>query len=239
MNSFTAQGMVFKSDHVQAQWDTWAYEYEGTFYLYYLITEHGPGEGFGVATSTDGVHWEDHGWAIRQSSPIGAYRPRFHFSAQEGYINDPNGLFFYNGVYPMFFQHWDMGRKAWGHATSENLLHWSEQGDALRPRDGFQAFSGGAVIDKHNTSGLQDGEPPPIVALFTAWGDGQHLANSTDGGWNWNRNAFRRNVPKPIVGQAVLGSAISPRLDPIRQVQPTQALKNGLNFDAFEFSSSA
>ena len=59
--------MIFKSDIVEAQWDTWCYYYEGTYYLYYLITERSPGEGFGVATSKDGVHWEDHGWAIRES----------------------------------------------------------------------------------------------------------------------------------------------------------------------------
>jgi len=59
--------MIFKSDIVEAQWDTWCYYHDGTYYLYYLITERSPGEGFGVATSEDGVHWEDHGWAIRES----------------------------------------------------------------------------------------------------------------------------------------------------------------------------
>jgi len=62
-----AGAMIFKSDKVAAHWYTWAYYHEGTYYLYYLITEHGPGEGFGVATSKDGVHWEDHGWALHQS----------------------------------------------------------------------------------------------------------------------------------------------------------------------------
>ena len=59
--------MIFKSDNVKAHWDTWAYYHEGTYYLYYLITESSAGEGFGVATSEDGVHWHDHGWAIRES----------------------------------------------------------------------------------------------------------------------------------------------------------------------------
>ena len=62
----SAYGMVFKSDTVTAQWDTWCYHHDGTYYLYYLVTEH-TGEGFGVATSKDGVHWKDRGWAIRQS----------------------------------------------------------------------------------------------------------------------------------------------------------------------------
>ena len=59
--------MIFRSETVDAQWDTWCYYHDGQYYLYYLITENSPGEGFGVATSTDGVHWEDHGWALRRS----------------------------------------------------------------------------------------------------------------------------------------------------------------------------
>ena len=62
--------MIFRSSMVKAHWDTWCYYDKGTYYLYYLITEHSPGEGFGVATSTDGVHWKDHGWAVRASSEM-------------------------------------------------------------------------------------------------------------------------------------------------------------------------
>ena len=59
--------MIFKSDIVDSQWDTWCYYHEGTYYLYYPITERGGGDGFGAASSRDGVHWEDHGSAIPQS----------------------------------------------------------------------------------------------------------------------------------------------------------------------------
>lgn len=65
--------MIFRSGHASAQWDTWCYFYNETYYLYYLITEHSPGEGFGVAMSTDGVHWTDHGWAIRASDRMVHY----------------------------------------------------------------------------------------------------------------------------------------------------------------------
>ena len=61
-----ADGMVFKSDTVTAQWDTWCYYHDGTYYLYYLVTER-TGEGFCVASSKDAVHWKDRGWAIRTS----------------------------------------------------------------------------------------------------------------------------------------------------------------------------
>jgi len=69
----TGKAMVLKSDHVKAQWDTWAYQYKGAYYLYYLITERSAGEGFGVATSKDGVHWKDHGWALRESHRNSSY----------------------------------------------------------------------------------------------------------------------------------------------------------------------
>ena len=65
--------MIFKSEQVAAQWDTWCYHHADTYYLYYLITESSAGEGFGVATSTDGVHWNDHGWAIRASDDMVRY----------------------------------------------------------------------------------------------------------------------------------------------------------------------
>ncbi|HEY3281901.1 MAG TPA: hypothetical protein VGN26_06460 [Armatimonadota bacterium] len=65
--------MVFKSTLVKAHWDNWCHRWKGTYYLYFLITEHSGGEGFGVATSPDGVHWEDHGWALRASDKMVDY----------------------------------------------------------------------------------------------------------------------------------------------------------------------
>ena len=65
--------MFFKSEGVDAHWDTWMFFHEGTYYLFYLITEYSPGEGFGLATSPDGVTWTDHGWAIRASDKMVTY----------------------------------------------------------------------------------------------------------------------------------------------------------------------
>jgi len=123
------------------------------------------------------------------------YRPQYHFSPRRGWMNDPNGLFYYKGVYHLFFQHYDFPHKSWGHATSTDLLHWTEHEDALVPQDGFQVFSGSCVVDYNNTSGFQTGSDPPIVALFTAWGDGQHLACSNDGGWTWTRYGRVLSLP--------------------------------------------
>jgi hypothetical protein len=65
--------MFFSSELVGAHWDTWMYYHRGVFYLYYLITEHSPGEGFGIATSPDGVNWTDRGWAVAASDKMEIY----------------------------------------------------------------------------------------------------------------------------------------------------------------------
>ena len=65
--------MIFKSDVVSSHWDTWIYFHQGTYHLYYLITESCGGDGFGVATSRDGVHWDDHGWALKASKDMVTY----------------------------------------------------------------------------------------------------------------------------------------------------------------------
>ena len=65
--------MIFRSHRFSAYWDTWCYHHGRTFFLYYLITERGHGEGFGVAVLSDGVHWEDRGWAVRASDKMVGY----------------------------------------------------------------------------------------------------------------------------------------------------------------------
>lgn len=114
------------------------------------------------------------------------FRGQFHFSPKRGWTNDPNGMVYYNGEYHLFFQHNPYGRgwgnMTWGHAVSKDLLHWEEVGDALHPDQSGPMFSGGAVIDEKNTSGLGSPGKPAMVAFYTgarSWA--QCLAWSTDG----------------------------------------------------------
>ena len=119
--------MIFKSEQVAAQWDTWCYHHAGTWYLYYLITESSAGEGFGVATSTDGVHWHDHGWAIRASDDMVRYLGTGSVWPDRG----TSGRFLCN------YSEWrldDEGepRQNILFAWSEDLLQWHKFGDAHR-----------------------------------------------------------------------------------------------------------
>jgi len=99
------------------------------------------------------------------------FRPAFHFTPKENWMNDPNGMFFLNGTYHLFFQYYPEGNTwgpmHWGHATSKDMIKWEEQPIALEPDEQGYIFSGSAVVDTENTSGLGDGQTPPVIAMFT------------------------------------------------------------------------
>ena len=134
-------------------------------------------------------------------------RPQIHFSARRGWLNDPNGLVFYQGQYHLFFQHnpygWDAGNQHWGHAVSGDLLHWTEQPEVLYPDALGMMWSGSAVIDWKNTSGFGVNGKPPMVLIYTAAGDafGQCLAYSSDGG-----ETFAKYAANPVVNQITSGN---------------------------------
>ncbi|WP_406436913.1 GH32 C-terminal domain-containing protein [Streptomyces sp. NBC_00631] len=124
------------------------------------------------------------------------YRPQFHFTPAQNWMNDPNGLIWYQGQYHLFFQYnpsgdtW--GNMSWGHAVSTDLVHWKELPVAIPQDDDEMVFSGSVVLDKDNTSGLGSTQNPPLVAVYTSLVKAtgvqrQSLAYSTDGGTTWTR----------------------------------------------------
>jgi fructan beta-fructosidase len=131
------------------------------------------------------------------------YRPQFHFTYKKGWTSDVNGLFYYQGEYHFFSQHNPAGPSCdysnihWGHAVSRDLVHWTELPLALTPDADGSIFSGSAVVDWNNTSGLQTGIDPPIILFYTAAryilpsdGDGiQCMAYSNDRGRTWTKYA--------------------------------------------------
>ena len=126
-----------------------------------------------------------------------ALRPQFHVSQMRGWNNDPNGMCYYDGQYHFFWQCNPAGPKwanmYWGHATSPDMIHWTEQDRALRPFGGDvenrhpsmavkNCFSGSGNVDARNTAGWQTGDEKTIVLAFTDTGCGEALAYSTDRG---------------------------------------------------------
>lgn len=141
------------------------------------------------------------------------YRPLFHFTAKSGWINDPNGLFSYNGKYHMFYQYNPVGvqwgNMHWGHAESDDLVHWEEKDVVLYPDEMGTMFSGCAFVDKNNASGFKVNSNDPIFLYYTAAGSTsllsqgrqftQCLAYSTDGGITFKK--YDKNPLIPIVDE--------------------------------------
>ncbi len=129
-------------------------------------------------------------------------RPTVHFTTPSGWINDPNGLCEYRGEYHLFYQYnpadtvW--GNMHWGHAVSRDLILWENLPIAIYPDMNGTIYSGSAIIDSKNASGLKEGENDPILFFYTynIPGRTQNLAYSTDGG-----KTFRLYEKNPILQQ--------------------------------------
>jgi len=130
------------------------------------------------------------------------HRPLIHFSPKEKWMNDPNGMLFYNNTYHLFYQYYPdstvWGPMHWGHATSTDMVHWQHQPIALYPDSLGYIFSGSAVADVNNTSGLGSNGKTPLVAIFThhdpngekngsSTYQNQSIAYSLDDGNTWTK----------------------------------------------------
>ena len=126
-----------------------------------------------------------------------AYRPVYHHTPLWGWMNDPNGLFYKDGVWNLYYQYnpygsiW--GNMTWGHATSRDLVHWQYEGTPIEPDDLGTIFSGSAVVDSSNTAGFGKNA---IVAMYTTAAENQtqSLAYSTDNG-----KTFTKYSDNPIL----------------------------------------
>lgn len=124
-------------------------------------------------------------------------KPKYHFAPLYGWMNDPNGMFYINGEWHLFYQHnpygsvW--GNMHWGHAVSKDLLTWEHLPEALEPDAWGAVFSGSCVVDRNNTSGLG---PNTVFAFYTGASDSQLqcLAVSKDGG-----RTFEKYAKNPII----------------------------------------
>ena len=125
------------------------------------------------------------------------FRPAFHHTPVYGWMNDPNGMFYKDGVWNLYFQHNPYGSQwenmTWGHSTSTDLIHWKYEGEAIEPDVLGTIFSGSAVVDANNTAGFG---PGAVIAYYTSAGKAQKqsMAVSTDNG-----KTFKKFEDNPVL----------------------------------------
>lgn len=120
------------------------------------------------------------------------YRPIYHHTPTWGWMNDPNGMFYKDGVWHLFFQHNPYGSQwenmTWGHSTSTDLVNWTFEGDPIESDVWGTVFSGSAVVDHDGTAGFGKGA---VVAMYTSAGENQtqSIAYSNDNGKTFTKYA--------------------------------------------------
>lgn len=142
------------------------------------------------------------------------HRPQLHFSPKAHWMNDPNGMVYFNDQYHLFFQYYPdstvWGPMHWGHAISKDLVHWEETAVALYPDSLGYIFSGSTVVDVNNSTGFGKGGKPPLVAIFThhdpagekagsSTYQNQSLAYSTDEGRSWTKYSANPVLRSPNI----------------------------------------
>ena len=125
------------------------------------------------------------------------FRPAYHHTPEYGWMNDPNGMFYKDGVWHLYYQWNPYGSQwenmTWGHSTSRDLIHWQAEPTAIEADWLGAIFSGSAVVDKENTAGFGKGA---VIAMYTSAGTSQtqSIAYSTDGG-----RTFTKYAGNPVI----------------------------------------
>ena len=125
------------------------------------------------------------------------FRSIYHHTPVYGWMNDPNGMFYKDGVWHLYYQYNPYGSQwenmTWAHSTSTDLIHWKNHGEVIQPDALGTIFSGSSVVDKENTAGFGK---DAVVAFYTSAGavQTQSIAYSTDNG-----ETFKKYVNNPIL----------------------------------------
>ena len=120
------------------------------------------------------------------------FRPAYHHTPLYGWMNDPNGMFYKDGVWHLYYQYNPYGSQwenmTWGHSTSKDLIHWEAQPLAIEPDWLGAIFSGSAIVDRDNTAGFGRNA---VIAMYTSAGAAQtqSIAYSADGGTTFTKYA--------------------------------------------------
>ena len=125
------------------------------------------------------------------------FRPAYHHTPRYGWMNDPNGMFYKDGEWHLFYQYNPYGslweNMTWGHSVSKDLIHWEALPNAIEPDAIGTIFSGSCVVDKNNTAGFGKNT---IIAYYTSAAEAQtqSMAYSTDGG-----RTFKKYEKNPVI----------------------------------------
>lgn len=117
------------------------------------------------------------------------FRPAFHHTPLYGWMNDPNGMFYKDGRWHLYYQYNPYGSKwqnmTWGHSSSADLVRWTHHSIAIEPNGIGTVFSGSSALDPRNTAGFGENA---VIALYTSAdiSQTQSLAWSNDGGETFN-----------------------------------------------------
>ena len=125
------------------------------------------------------------------------FRPSYHHTPLYGWMNDPNGMFYKDGEWHLYYQYNPYGslweNMTWGHSVSKDLIHWEALPLAIEADAIGTIFSGSCVVDKNNTAGFGK---DAIIAFYTSAAESQtqSMAYSTDGG-----RTFTKYDKNPVV----------------------------------------
>ena len=125
------------------------------------------------------------------------FRPAYHHTPVYGWMNDPNGMFYFNNEWHLYYQYNPYGslweNMTWGHSVSKDLIHWEALPNAIEPDAIGTIFSGSCVVDTRNSAGYGK---DAIIAYYTSAGEAQtqSMAYSTDGG-----RTFTKYEKNPVI----------------------------------------
>jgi beta-fructofuranosidase len=131
--------------------------------------------------------------AERERLAADPFRPLYHFSPPENHLNDPNGLCRWRGRYHMFYQFWpgDSDRVHWGHAVSEDMVHWEDLPVAIYPTTERDCFSGQTVV-----------EDDRVIAIYHGTQSGNAIATCGDPLLlNWEKHPNNPVIPMTRDGE--------------------------------------
>jgi fructan beta-fructosidase len=138
---------------------------------------------------------------LAQDSYEQPWRPQYHFTPSHNFMNDPNGMVFYKGEYHLFYQYNPQGQvwghMSWGHAVSTDMVHWQHLPLAIPEDPNYMIYSGSAVVDWNNSSGLcksaDSKDQSCLIAIYAAdyhqKREKTHIASSNDKGRTWTNYA--------------------------------------------------